>query len=171
MSKKNAIYILTAVVSVLFLQSPSSAQQNPHSEQITITTYYPSPSGRYNQLSVGNGGLKLGKTVDNVPANTWTDIDNVSGRSAGLFIVTVVPKDESFVSTSLIVFSADGRNIGLKLLGPSATSNTYDKNEQLKKPTEIAQFRAQHSNGQDLFTLQIMPNKECQVHIGKALSY
>ena len=168
--KKIYIYTLT-IVSIFFFQAFSFAEQKPHTEQITITTYYPSPYGSYNQLNVAGGGLRLGKVVDNVQEGVWTEVDIISSYSAGLFIVTVVPKDGSSISTSEILFSADAQNIGLQLVGNSASSNLKIEKNQDMKSIEIAKFRAQYLQEKDLFSLRIMTNKECTVYIGKILSF
>jgi hypothetical protein len=164
----NSVFLLT---SLSFILPSMFAQQQSQSEQLTITTYYPSPHGSYNSLYVGKGGLRLGKPVENVQPNIWNNIETVSVDSAGLFVITVVPKDGGAVSSFMILFSADSSNMGMQLLGGPAISDLKNDIDQLINLTESAKFRTQLLKEHNSFTLQIMPVKECTVYIGKMLSY
>ena len=162
------------LISAVFLLAGISlafAQQQSHDEQLTITTYYPSPYGSYNSLYVGKGGLKLGKPVENIQPNIWNNIENVQGNSSGLFLITMVPKDGSAVASFMILFSAGSGSIGMQLIGGPVASGSKDYKEQWGKSVGLAQFRAQDLQESNSFAIQIKPTKECTVYIGKILSY
>lgn len=133
------------------------------SESINITTYYPSPYGIYNQLKVDKGGLILGGAVDKAEADKWTDIEEGSIPSGGLYIVSVVPTDEKAANTTYsIIFSASAKGVALSV---NAGAILFSNGNFVS-----AEFRVKASLP-DSFLLQIKPTKDSQVYIGKILSY
>jgi len=163
------------IIAVCFSSVLSFAQELPRQgESISIVTYYPSPYGSYNQLSVAAGGLRLGKALEKVPAHKWTDIDANSMPAGGLYIITVVPDDNDPFITYMVLFSAGPRGIELIVfpgaIAESAPQNMEDLSSWRQKRL-FAQFRAQKSTDQDSFLLQIKATKACSVHVGKTLSY
>ncbi|RJO63884.1 MAG: hypothetical protein C4540_06070 [Candidatus Omnitrophota bacterium] len=172
----------TTIIVLCFFSVLSFSQELPRQgESISIVTYYPSPYGSYNQLSVAAGGLRLGKTLEKVSAHTWTDIDITSLPAGGLYIISVIPADEDPFLTYMIMFSAEKRAVGLNVLpGVIADSSvpTYEFEPQRSREVkewlrkrELAQFRAQILSDTVSFVLQVKTTKECSVRVGKILSY
>ncbi|MEW6075914.1 MAG: hypothetical protein AB1530_06405 [Candidatus Omnitrophota bacterium] len=175
---KKLIFPKALVATILlssFFSALCFAQELPRQgESISIVTYYPSPYGSYNQLSVAAGGLRLGKALEKVPAHKWTDIDANPMPAGGLYIITVVPDDNDPFITYMVLFSAGPRGVELIVfpgaIAESAPQNMEDLSSWRQKRL-FAQFRAQKSTSQDSFLLQIRAAKECSVHVGKTLSY